>query len=86
MSVQEVERQTCDSCGSQVYNMSLDVMVSVTMYDNAGDILRTMEPISRIGNNIIEPDNQYLVICSLCAQEKFQDIYNRFITELQGEL
>ncbi len=86
MSNEEVERQTCVSCGSQVHNMSLDILVAVTCYDETGDITKTMEEVSRMDKDIVAPDDQYLVICSLCARHKFADIYNRFIADLQGEM
>ncbi len=83
MSIDIPERQTCDSCGSQVHTMSLDVMVSVTMYEDDGEIRKTMEEVTRMGDDIIEPDDSYLVICSMCARYTFKDVFSKFLAELR---
>ncbi len=67
----------CDICKGPVKDESIDVMISVTLFDETGEPRKTMEPIH------LEPeyDQDYVTVCTNC-KDKVLTLWNKFLDGL----
>jgi hypothetical protein len=56
-----MEQQKCDICSKPIHAESLDLMISVTTYEENGDVVDTMIELGPT-----EVPEQYIVVCEGC--------------------